>query len=100
MTKAKHPESEQTPQEDISFEKGFSRLEQILEKMNSNTISLDESLKLYEEADSLIQICGKKLNDAEKKVEILIKNRNGDLLLSNQTQRPQTENFNPGSSAK
>ncbi len=90
MTKEKQPE-------EISFEKAFGRLEQILEKMNSNTISLDESLKLYEEADSLIQICGKKLNDAEKKVEILIKNRNGDLQLR-PDQRPQTENFAPGSS--
>lgn len=86
-------------EEEISFEKGFARLEQILEKMNSNTISLDESLKLYEEADTLIQICGKKLNDAEKKVEILIKNRNGDLALG-QSQKPQTENFTPGSSTK
>lgn len=86
-------------QEEITFEKAFARLEQILEKMNSNTISLDESLQLYEEADSLIQICGKKLNDAEKKVEILIKNRNGDLVLG-QTQQPQTENFTPGTSTK
>lgn len=86
-------------QEEITFEKAFARLEQILEKMNSNTISLDESLHLYEEADSLIQICGKKLNDAEKKVEILIKNRNGDLVLG-QAQQPQTENFTPGTATK
>ena len=83
---------EKQPAEEVSFEKAFHRLEQILEKMNSNTISLDESLKLYEEADSLIHICGKKLNDAEKKVEILIKNRNGDLQLKSDN-RPQTENF-------
>ena len=87
---------EKQPPEEVSFEKAFGRLEQILEKMNSNTISLDESLKLYEEADALIHICGKKLNDAEKKVEILIKNRNGDLQLKSD-QRPQTENFSPSS---
>lgn len=98
MTKAKHPETDPISSEDVSFEKAFTRLEQILEKMNSNTISLDESLKLYEEADSLIKICGKKLNDAEKKVEILIKNRNGDLLLSGPNQSPQTSNFNQGAS--
>ncbi len=85
--------------EELSFEKGFARLEQILEKMGSNTISLDESLALYEEADSLIKICNKKLNDAEKKVEILIKNRNGELTLGD-TERPQTENFTPGSSTR
>ena len=100
MTKAKHTETDPASPEDISFEKGFARLEQILEKMNSATISLDESLKLYEEADTLIKICGKKLADAEKKVEILIKGRNGDLLVSGQNERPQTENFNPGSTEK
>lgn len=64
-----------------SFETAFKRLEEILEKMNSSTISLDESLKLYEEADGLIAICNKRLNDAERKIEILVKNRQGELTL-------------------
>jgi exodeoxyribonuclease VII small subunit len=63
----------------ISFEAAFSRLEEILERMNSGTISLDESLKLYEEADQLIAICNKRLNEAERKIEMLVKNRNGEL---------------------
>lgn len=68
--------NEETP---FVYEKAFSRLEEILEKMSHGEIALDESLKLYEEADKLIVQCGKKLSDAEKKVEILIKNRNGEL---------------------
>lgn len=63
----------------ISFEAAFARLEEILERMNSGAISLDESLKLYEEADRLIAICSKLLNEAERKIEILVKNRNGGL---------------------
>ena len=47
--------------------------------MNSGTVSLDESLKLYEEADKLINTCSKRLNEAERKIETLIKNRNGEL---------------------
>lgn len=79
---------------EISFEASFARLEEILEKMNSNTISLDESLKLYEEADKLIAACGKRLNDAERKIEILIKNRgNGELTLGTD-QKPAKEDFN------
>lgn len=66
-------------EEAITFEKAFSRLEVILEKMNSGEVSLDESIKLYEEADQLINFCGKKLNDAERKIQILVKNRNGEL---------------------
>ena len=57
-------------------------MEVILEKMNSGTISLDESLKLFEEADQLIQSCQTRLSDAERKVQTLIKNRTGDLAVS------------------
>ena len=69
-------------EEPVSFEKAFSRLEEILEKMNSGALALDESIRLYEEADSLIQVCNKKLNQAETKIESLVKNREGDLQLS------------------
>ncbi len=65
----------------ISFEVAFARLEEILERMNSGAVSLDESLKLYEEADQLIAICSKRLNEAERRIEILVKNRNGELSL-------------------
>lgn len=78
----------QTPE--LSFEAAFARLEEILEKMNSGSVSLDESLKLYEEADKLINICSKRLNSAEKKIETLIKNRKGELVLG-PDQKPMTE---------
>lgn len=84
---AKPPQSS-----DIPFEKAFIRLEEILEKMNSGTISLDESLKLYEEADGLIATCNKRLTDAERKIEILIKTRNGELTLG-ADQKPLTQEF-------
>ncbi|NGX42417.1 MAG: Exodeoxyribonuclease 7 small subunit [Chlamydiae bacterium] len=82
---------------ELSFEKAFSRLEEILEKMNSGSISLDESLKLYEEADKLISSCSKRLNEAERKIEMLIKNRSGEVQLG-KDQKPQTENFSLPSS--
>ncbi len=81
------------PKEEIPFEKAFARLEEILEKMNSGSVSLDESLKLYEEADKLITICNKRLTDAERKIEILVKARNGELVLGSD-QSPQTQDFN------
>lgn len=67
--------------EPINFENSFARLEAILERMNSNTISLDESLQLFEEADKLISHCNQRLSEAETRVEMLIKARNGDLTL-------------------
>lgn len=81
------------PSQDVGFEAAFARLEEILEKMNSGTVSLDDSLKLYEEADRLINLCSRKLNDAERKIETLIKNRSGELTLGND-QKPMTQNFN------
>lgn len=84
-------------QETIDFEKAFSRLEEILEKMNGGSLSLEESLHLYEEADKLIQICNKKLSQAETKIEMLIKNREGELSLS-ETGSPLTQPFKAVSS--
>lgn len=79
---------------ELSFEDCFHRLEEILEKMNSSAIGLDESLKLFEEADKLINGCSKRLNEAERKIEILVKNRSsGELALGND-QKPQTQDYN------
>ena len=87
----KNPQPEQEPKE-VSFEKAFSRLEEILEKMNSGSVSLDDSLKLYEEADLLVNACTKRLNEAERKIETLIKKRNGELTLGDD-QKPLTKDF-------
>ncbi len=65
----------------MKFEEAYHRLEEILEKMNGGKVVLDDSLKLYEEADLLITTCQKKLQDAEKKIEMMIKNRNGEPVL-------------------
>lgn len=73
-----------------NFEAAFKRLEAILERMNSNTVSLDESLKLFEEADKLITVCNARLNHAERKIEMLIKTRNGDLTLGTDL-KPMTQ---------
>ncbi|MGE3954588.1 MAG: exodeoxyribonuclease VII small subunit [Parachlamydiales bacterium] len=62
---------------EIPFEKAFARLEEILERMNSGEVPLDEALKLYEEADKLIGLCSERLTCAEQKIEKLVKNREG-----------------------
>jgi exodeoxyribonuclease VII small subunit len=82
---------------EISFEASFHRLEEILEKMNSSSVSLDESLHLYEEADKLIAICSKRLTDAERKIEQLIKNRTTGELVLGGDQKPLTQDFNTSS---
>jgi exodeoxyribonuclease VII small subunit len=77
--------------ETLSFEKAFERLEQILEKMNSGKIPLEDSLKLFEEAEGLIRSCGTTLNAAEQKIEQLIKNKGEVAVDANK--EPKTEPF-------
>ncbi len=62
-----------------TFEKAFSRLEEILNKMSSGQVPLDDAIKLYEEADKLIKQCSKRLTSAEQKIEKLVKSRSGEL---------------------
>jgi exodeoxyribonuclease VII small subunit len=76
----------------MKFEEAYTRLEEILQAMNSGKVALDDSLKLYEEADKLITACQKKLTEAEKKIEILIKNRSGELT-TDETGTPAIEPF-------
>jgi exodeoxyribonuclease VII small subunit len=76
----------------LSFETAYTRLEEILEKMNSGKVSLEDSLKLYEEANRLINYCSKQLTEAEKKIEILLKNPDSELQLDERG-RPQSQPF-------
>ncbi len=75
-----------------TFEDAYDRLEEILEKMNAEQVSLDDALSLYEEADGLIISCQKRLNEAEQKIEILLKNREGSLEI-NEKGIPKTDDF-------
>lgn len=77
---------------ETSFEEAYARLEEILESMNSGNIPLKKSLELYEEASKLINLCSAQLNQAEKKVEILLKDKDGNLCLD-ENDNPKTELF-------
>lgn len=70
-----------TTPDELPFEHAITKLEAILEKMNSGAVPLDDALHLYEEADKLANSCQKRLQDAEKRIEILMKNRQGEVAL-------------------
>jgi len=59
------------------FEEAMERLEQIVETLESGDLALDESLKVFEEGMGLVNFCTKKLEEAEQKVTILIKESEG-----------------------
>lgn len=53
------------------FEQALKRLEQIVDSLEGGTLSLEESLKVFEEGVKLARLCTKRLEEAERKVEIL-----------------------------
>lgn len=55
------------------FEKSLEKLEKIVERLENGDLSLEESLKSFEEGMKLAQGCEELLNEAEKKVELLLK---------------------------
>jgi exodeoxyribonuclease VII small subunit len=61
------------------FEDALNKLEKIVSKLEEGDIPLEESLKLFEEGIRLSRFCNQKLDEAEKKVEILLKDKNGAL---------------------
>jgi exodeoxyribonuclease VII small subunit len=61
------------------FEDALNKLEKIVSKLEEGDIPLEESLKLFEEGIRLSRFCNQKLDEAEKKVEILLKDKNGVL---------------------
>ncbi len=56
-----------------AFEDALSRLEEIVEAMEEGNIPLADLLRKYEEGNQLLKICGKRLRDAELKIELLKK---------------------------
>ena len=60
------------------FEKAFQQLEKIVQRLEGEQLSLDESLKLFEEGISLSRFCNQKLEEVEKKIELILSNAKGD----------------------
>ena len=58
------------------FEKSLEKLEGLVKKLESGELDLDQSLKAFEEGVRLSRVCEKKLNEAEKRIEVLLKNNN------------------------
>ena len=65
----------------IHFEEAFKRLEIIVGNLESGDLSLEESMKLFEEGIGLTEACKTRLDDAEKKIQPLLKNSDGKLSL-------------------
>ncbi len=70
----------------LNFEHAMARLEEIAEQLEDGSQSLDESLKLFAEANKLAVFCAGKLDEAEKKLKILIKDQDSYTLADEETE--------------
>jgi exodeoxyribonuclease VII small subunit len=61
------------------FEKSLVRLEEVVKRLESPELSLDEAMKLFEEGVKLSRECQKQLEEAEGRVEILLKKADGKI---------------------
>jgi exodeoxyribonuclease VII small subunit len=61
------------------FEEALNKLEKIVSKLEKGDIPLEESLKFFEEGIRVSRLCNQKLDEAEKRVEILLKDEEGVL---------------------
>ena len=73
------------------FEEALGKLEDIVKKMESGDMTLEESLKAFEEGIKLARLCSRKLDEAERRVEILLKQEEGLVVKPLQVEENETE---------
>ena len=61
------------------FENALARLESIVGELEQGELALEKALKLFEEGIKVSRFCSTKLDEAERKVEILLKDEKGEL---------------------
>lgn len=59
------------------FEKAFQQLEKIVQRLEGEEIPLDESLQLFEEGIRLSRFCHQRLEEVEKKIELILADAKG-----------------------
>lgn len=70
--------SDKDNQEPVSFEEALKELEGIVKKLESGEAKLEEALGLFERGVKLSRYCSLKLEEAEKKIEMLVKDSRGE----------------------
>ena len=61
------------------FEKALEELEKIVQDLEDTELPLDEAMALFEKGIKLSRFCTKKLEEAERKVEMLVRDEKGNL---------------------
>lgn len=77
------------------FEEALEELEKVVEQLESGELSLEGSLAAFEEGVRLVKYCNQKLTEVERKIELLVKDKEGKLqlkpLADADDEEPETE---------
>ena len=65
---------------DKKFETALARLEKIVQELEQGDLPLEQSLKLFEEGIKLSRMCNARLEEAERRVEVLLKDKSGTMI--------------------
>jgi exodeoxyribonuclease VII small subunit len=63
------------------FETVLEELEQVVEQLESGELPLEDALAAFERGVGLVKFCNQKLNEVEKRIELLVKDKEGKLQL-------------------
>ena len=80
--------------EEPTFEEALGALETLVGRLEKGELTLEESLKLYEEGVRLSRLCHGKLEEAEGKIEMLLKDARGEPALDAKG-KPKTKPLAP-----
>lgn len=63
-----------------TFEEAMKQMEEIVQRLESGDLPLEDSLKLYEDGVRLTRVCSSRLQTAEKRIEVLMKNEQDEVV--------------------
>ena len=63
----------------LSFEKALQKLEQVVETLESDELTLEKALKQFEEGMKLSKLCNQKLDETEKKIAMIMEASDGSM---------------------
>jgi exodeoxyribonuclease VII small subunit len=78
-----------------SFEAALKQLEEIVQRLEKGELPLEDSLKLYEDGVRLSRLCHAKLEEAEGRIEVLLKDARGEVV-TDASGEPRRAPFRPG----
>ena len=83
------PEQARGQEQARSFEASLEALERIVQQLESGDLPLEKSLELFEQGIRLSRECQERLSQAERRIEVLLRDNQGRTVVTNYTAPPQ-----------